>query len=70
MVSVRVRDALRALARNSAACMLVLTTSALLAGLVLHALGAASAGNGAWAAAGSWSRAARYWSGSPGAPPC
>jgi heavy metal translocating P-type ATPase len=52
MVSVRARNARGVLARNTAGGMLVLTVSALLAGLVLHGLGAASAGNGAWAAAG------------------
>src|SRR5215470_17563652 len=52
MASVRTHDGLRRLARNTAGIMLVLTASALLAGLVLHAAGAARAGDGAWLAAG------------------
>jgi len=52
MASVQTHDGLGRLARNTAGIMLVLTASALLAGLVLHAAGAARAGDGAWFAAG------------------
>jgi heavy metal translocating P-type ATPase len=52
MGSVRARHVLARLTRNTAAIMLMLTASALLTGLVLHAEGVARAGNGAWLAGG------------------
>jgi heavy metal translocating P-type ATPase len=52
MATVRARDVLGLLARHTAGILLALTTSALLAGLVLRAAGAANAGNGTWLAAG------------------
>ena len=52
MAGTRPHDGLGRLAHNTAGIMLVLTTSALLAGLVLHAAGATGAGDGAWLAAG------------------
>jgi heavy metal translocating P-type ATPase len=52
MASVRVRDVLALVARHSAGILLALTTSALVAGLLLHAAGVGRTGNGAWLAAG------------------
>ena len=52
MTGTRLHDGLRRLAHNTAGIMLVLTTSALLAGLILYAAGASGAGDGAWLAAG------------------
>jgi hypothetical protein len=52
MNSVRVRALPQLVARRSAVAVFALTTSALLAGLLMHAAGAGHAGNGAWLAAG------------------
>ena len=52
MTVLRARGAARLLVRDTAGVMLMLTASALLAGLVMHMAGAARAGDGAWLAAG------------------
>jgi len=52
MASVRVRGVPGLLARNTAGVLFILTASALVAGLMLHAAGAGRAGDGAWLAGG------------------
>src|SRR5215831_12922958 len=49
------------LARHSAAVMLAVTASGLVAGLLLHAAGAGAAGNAMWAAAGGCGAAYALW---------